>query len=152
MRGNKHGFEDDNPGAKSVGGRQQAAHLYPVPSEQWLSSRACKISIFCSEYLARYENCQLKLQVKCCILHFQNVILGFCASLCNRFCLSFVALNKFDKKRLKVPRNGKRYFNFVAKFLSFDLENKVNDTWKFLFLLAVKYGSDRIRKLASFLL
>ena len=106
MRGNKHDFEDDNPGAKSVGGRQQAAHLYPVPSDQWFSSRACKIRIFCSEYLARFENCQVKLQV-----------LGFCASLWKRFCLSFVGLNRIGKKRLKAPRNGKRYFNFVAKFV-----------------------------------
>ena len=79
-------------------------------------------------------------------------MLGFCASLYERFCLSFIALKKIEKKRLKAPRNGKRYSNFVVKLLSFDLENEVNDTRKFLFLLAVKYGTDRIRKLASSLL
>ena len=79
-------------------------------------------------------------------------MLGFFASLYDRFCLSFIALNKIEEKRLKAPRKGKRYFNFVAKFLSFDLENEVNDTRKFLFLLAVKYGTDRVRKLASSLL
>ena len=63
---------------------------------------------------------------------YHKLILGFCVSLCNRFCLSFVALNKIEKKRLKAPRNGKRYFNFVAKFLSFDLEDEVNDTRNFL--------------------
>ena len=47
---------------------------------------------------------------------YHKLIHGFCASLCKRFCLSFVALNKIEKKRLKAPRNGKRYFNFVAKF------------------------------------
>ena len=74
---------------------------------------------------------------------YQKLILGFCASLCNRFCLSFVALNKIDKSRVKAPRNGKRYFNFVAKFLSFDLQNEVNDTRKFLwtfFIMAIKFN------------
>ena len=73
---------------------------------------------------------------------YHQLILGFCASFCNRFCLSFVALNKIEKKRLKAPRNGKRYFNFVAKFLSFELENEVNDTRKFLrtaFIMAIKF-------------
>ena len=83
---------------------------------------------------------------------YRKLMLGFFASLYDRFCLSFIALNKIEEKRLKAPRKGKRYFNFVAKFLSFDLENEVNDTRKFLFLLAVKYGTDRVRKLASSLL
>ena len=49
----------------------------------------------------------------------------------------------FEKKRLKVPRNGKRCFNFVAKFLSFDLQNEVNDTRKFpwtSFIMAIKFN------------
>ena len=74
---------------------------------------------------------------------YHKLILGFCASLCNRFCLSFVALNKIEKKRLKAPRKGKRYFNFVAKFLSFNFENEVNDTRKFLwtsFIMAIKFN------------
>ena len=74
---------------------------------------------------------------------YHKLILAFCASLCNRFCLSFVALNKIEKKHLKPPRNVKRYFNFVAKFLSFDLENEVNDTRKFLwtsFIMAIKFN------------
>ena len=67
---------------------------------------------------------------------YHKLILGFCASLCNR-------LFKIEKKRLKAPGNGKRYFNFVAKFLSFDLENEVNDTRKFLwtsFIMAIKFN------------
>ena len=78
-----------------------------------------------------------------CETCYQKLILGFCASLCNRFCLSFVALNRIDKKRLKAPRNGKRNFDFVAKFLSFDLENEVNDTRKFLWTsskMAIKFN------------
>ena len=74
---------------------------------------------------------------------YNKLILGFCVSLCNWFCLSFVALNKIEKKRLKAPRNVKRYFNFVAKFISFDLENEVNDTLKFLwtsFIMAIKFN------------
>ena len=73
---------------------------------------------------------------------YHKLILGFCASLCNRFCLSCVE-NKIEKKRLKAPRNGKRYLNFVTKFLSFDLENEVNDTRKFLwpsFIMAIKFN------------
>ena len=68
------------------------------------------------------------------------------------FFLSFVALKKIEKQRLRAPRNSKRYFNLVPKFLSFDKEKEVNDTWKSPFLLAVKYATDRIKNLASFLL
>ena len=76
---------------------------------------------------------------------YQKLILGLLKfiPLCNRFCLSFVALNKIDKRRVKAPRDGKRYFNFVSKFLSFDLQNEVNDTRKFLwtfFIMAIKFN------------
>ena len=63
-----------------------------------------------------------------------------------------MALKRIEKKRLRAPKNGKRYFNRVAKFFSFDRVKEVNDTRKSLLLLALKYASDRIRNLASSML